>query len=149
MVPAKIDLSKLTVEFEDACRRVNLKVTHQSLELFRELANADDHPSAENIYKRLIKKLPTLSLDTVYRTLATLEKHRLITRVQTLEREARYEARMDKHHHAVCNRCGKITDFVWDIFDNVEVPESVIGWGNVFKRNAVLEGICKECKEGE
>jgi len=147
MTSAKVDLSKWTVEFENACRRVNLKVTHQRLEIFRELAGADDHPSAENLYKRLIKKLPTLSLDTVYRTLATLEKYLLITRVQTLLSQARYDARMDKHHHTVCNRCGTITDFKWNLFDNVEVPAAVVGWGKVIKRNAVLEGICKECEE--
>ena len=142
----KVDLSKLMQEFENACRKVDLKITHQRLELYRELAQADDHPSAEMLYKRLIKKLPTLSLDTVYRTLATLEKHRLITKVQTLESQARYEARMDKHHHAVCNRCGTITDFNWDFFDEAQVPKAVDGWGRVTKRSAVLEGVCNGCR---
>ena len=144
-MPTKAALSKFMKEFENACRKAGLKVTHQRLELYRELAQADDHPSAEMLYKRLIKKLPNLSLDTVYRTLATLEKHRLITKVQTLESQGRYEAKMDKHHHAVCSRCGTITDFTWDYFDEVQVPEAVAGWGKVMKRNAVLEGICKAC----
>lgn len=144
-MPTKADLSKLVQEFENACRKAGLKVTHQRLELYRELAQAEDHPSAEVLYERLIKKLPTLSLDTVYRTLATLEKHRLITKVQTMESQARYEAKMDKHHHAVCSRCGTITDFTWDLFDEAQVPKAVDGWGKVMKRNAVLEGICKAC----
>lgn len=138
-------LTKLMNEFENACRKADLKVTHQRLEVYRELAEAYDHPSAETLYKRLIKKLPTLSLDTVYRTLATLEKHRLITKIQTMESQARYEAKMDKHHHAVCSRCGTITDFTWDLFDEVQVPKAIDGWGTVMKRSAVLEGICKAC----
>jgi len=133
--------------FEGACRRADLKVTHQRLELYRELAQAEDHPSAEMLYKRLIKKLPTLSLDTVYRTLATLEKHHLITRIQTTESQARYEAKIDKHHHAVCSRCGTITDFSWSFFDEIQVPEAVVSWGIVTKWNAVFEGICKSCAE--
>ncbi len=141
----KVDLSTLMQEFEDACRKAGLKITHQRLELYRELAMADDHPSAEMLYKKLIKKLPTLSLDTVYRTLATLEQNRLITKVQTQESQARYEAKMDTHHHAVCSICGTITDFTWDFFDEVQVPEIVAGWGKIMKRNAVLEGICKAC----
>lgn len=145
MKPAKAELAKLMKEFENACRKIDLKVTHQRLEVYRELAQAEDHPSAETLYKRLIIKLPTLSLDTVYRTLATLEKHRIIKRVQTIESQARYEAKMDKHHHAVCSRCGTITDFTWDHFDEAQVPEAVADWGNVIKRNAVLEGICKAC----
>ena len=145
MKPAKADLSILMKEFENACRKVDLKVTHQRLELYKELAQAEDHPSAEMLYKQVIKKLPTLSLDTVYRTLATFEKHRLITKVQTIESQVRYEAKMDKHHHAVCSRCGTITDFTWDLFDEVQVPKAVVGWGKVIKSNAVFEGICKAC----
>ena len=145
MTPTKADLSNMMEEFENACRKAELKITHQRLELYKELAQAEDHPSAEMLYKRLTKKLPTLSLDTVYRTLATLEKHQLITKVQTPESQARYEAKMDKHHHAVCRRCGTITDFTWDFFDEVQVPQVVAGWGKVVKRKAVLEGICKAC----
>ncbi len=132
-------------EFENACRKADLKLTHQRLEVYRELAQAQDHPSAEMLYKRILKRLPTISLDTVYRTLATLEKHRLITRVQTVESQARFEAKMISHHHAVCIHCGTITDFIWDTFEEVQIPEELTGWGKVKKRNATLEGICKAC----
>ncbi|MBU0681457.1 MAG: transcriptional repressor, partial [Proteobacteria bacterium] len=127
----------LLTEFENACRKADLKVTHQRLEIFRELAQAHDHPSAEMLYNRIIKRLPTISLDTVYRTLATLEKHDLITRVQTLESQARLEAEMIRHHHAVCRKCGAITDFSWNTFDEVQVPAELSGWGRITKRNAI------------
>ncbi|MBU0482584.1 MAG: transcriptional repressor [Proteobacteria bacterium] len=145
MAMIKNALSQMMTEFEAACREAELKVTHQRLEVYRELAQATDHPSAEMLYKRIIKRLPTISLDTVYRTLATLEKHKLITRVQTLESQARYEAKMVSHHHAVCGKCGTITDFSWEIFDEVRIPAEIAGWGKVVKRNAVLEGICRAC----
>ncbi|MCB2181894.1 MAG: transcriptional repressor [Desulfobulbaceae bacterium] len=135
----------MMAEFENACRKADLKVTHQRLEIYRELARAKDHPSAEMLYNRIIKRLPTISLDTVYRTLATFEKHRLITRVQTVESQARFEAETVKHHHAVCTQCGTITDFTWESFDEAQVPEEVTGWGKVVKRNATLEGICNKC----
>jgi Fur family peroxide stress response transcriptional regulator len=145
MESTKHSLSKMMTEFENACRKAELKVTHQRLEIYRELARAQDHPSVEMLYQRIIKILPTISIDTVYRTLATLEKHRLITRVQTLESQARFEAKMTKHHHAVCSECGAITDFTWDSFDEVQAPEDLVGWGEVIKRNAILEGICRTC----
>lgn len=141
----KEDLLRMMTEFAKACREAGLKMTHQRLEVYRELVQASDHPSAEMLYKRIIKRLPTISLDTVYRTLATLEKYRLITRVQTLESQARYEAKMVKHHHAVCGRCGTITDFSWEMFDEVQMPDEINSWGKVVKRNAILEGICKAC----
>jgi len=131
--------------FEQACRNVDLKLTHQRLEIFRELAVAGDHPSAETLYKRLLKRMPTLSLDTVYRTLATFEKHRLITKVGTVESQARFEADMDRHHHAICRQCGAITDFNWSSFDATQLPKEISGWGRVDKKNITLHGICGKC----
>ncbi|MBU0728497.1 MAG: transcriptional repressor [Proteobacteria bacterium] len=83
--------------------------------------------------------------NTVDRTLATIEKHHLITRVQTVESQARYEAKMIRHHHAVCSHCGTITDFTWDFFDQVQVPEETDAWETVAKRNVVFQGTCKAC----
>ena len=138
-------LEQRMTEFEKACRTADLKVTHQRLEVYKELVQAEDHPSAEMLYKRILERLHTISLDTVYRTLSTLEKHGLITRVQTIESQARFEAKMVTHHHAVCSRCGAITDFTWDSFDETPVPAVLGEWGKVSKRNAILEGICNDC----
>jgi Fur family peroxide stress response transcriptional regulator len=139
-------LSEKMTDFENACKKAGLKITHQRLEVFRELAGSLDHPSAETLYKRLLKKLPTISLDTVYRTLATFEQHELIIRVDTVESQARFEAEMGKHHHIICRKCGKITDFQWDSFDGKELPLEVKEWGSVGKRQATLYGICSECQ---
>ena len=68
------NLQKKMSAFEQACRAAGLKLTHQRLEIYRELAMSSDHPSAESLYKRLKKKLPTISQDTIYRTLSTLEE---------------------------------------------------------------------------
>ena len=91
----QVKIQKKLENFETACRESGLKVTHQRLEIFRELAAADDHPTAETLYNRLQKVMPTLSLDTVYRTLTTFEEHDLISRVQTTESHARFEAEME------------------------------------------------------
>lgn len=132
-------------DFEQACRNACLKLTHQRLEIFRELAAASDHPSAETLHKRLQKRMTTLSLDTVYRTLATFEKHRLITKVETVESQARFEADMDRHHHAICRQCRAITDFNWRSFDEVQLPKEISDWGRIDKKNITLHGICEKC----
>ena len=131
--------------FEAACRAAGLKVTHQRLEIFRELASANDHPTAETLYKRLHKTLPTLSLDTVYRTLTTFEENNLISRVQTAESHARFEAEMKEHHHAICSRCQKITDFYWDICDTNKLPVQIAEWGQIEGKQLTLRGICAKC----
>lgn len=130
--------------FKEACREADLKLTHQRLEIFRELAVATDHPTAETLYKRLTKTLPTLSLDTVYRTLATFEEYNLVSRVQTTESHARFEAE-GGHHHAICSRCGKITDFDWSDFEKSQLPEQIAQWGKVRNKQVTLHGTCAQC----
>ena len=131
--------------FEKACRNAGLKITHQRLEIFRELAGAHDHPSVETIYKRLVKKLPTVSLDTVYRTLNTLEKQGVVSKVDTAESQARFEAEMSPHHHIICNECGKITDFHSSDLDESVIWDKVQDWGEVNRMNITLYGLCKDC----
>ncbi|MBA3016202.1 MAG: transcriptional repressor [Proteobacteria bacterium] len=141
----RANLDKKILDFEQACRGAGLKLTHQRLEIFRELASAEDHPSAESLHKRLQKRLAFLSLDTVYRTLATLEKYQLISKVETVESQARYEVEMDRHHHAICRKCGTITDFRWNSFDEDPLPETVKDWGWIEKKNITVHGVCGKC----
>lgn len=89
----KISLKEKMAAFEVVCKKAAMKLTQQRFEIFRELAMASDHPAAERLYKRLLKRLPTLSLDTVYRTLATLENYGLIRKIQTPESQARFEGK--------------------------------------------------------
>ena len=142
-------VSQKLTDFKKSCKNASLKVTHQRLEIFRELAESLDHPSAENLYTHLHKKLPTLSLDTIYRTLATFEKHGLICRVETVKSQARFEAEMGEHHHIICNKCGKISDFQWNSFDRTGLPDEIAKWGSISKRNATLHGICSQCDTNE
>ena len=131
--------------FEKACKAAGLKLTHQRLEIFRELGRSKDHPTAETLYKRLQKRIPTISLDTIYRTLSSLEKHDLIRRVNTTESQARFETDSGQHHHLVCTRCHKIFDFHWEAFDQSALPEELRSWGRLTRRNVTLHGICSQC----
>ncbi len=131
--------------FEDACRKAGLRLTPQRIEIYRELANATDHPSAEALYLRLSEKLPTLSLDTVYRTLGTLTEHGLVNKVETVESQARFEAAHVVHHHLVCEKCKQIMDFQWQFIDDAVLPESVKAWGRVERKSLVAYGTCSKC----
>lgn len=135
--------------FEQACRDAGLKLTHQRLEIYRELAAAADHPTAEMLYTRLRRRLPTLSLDTVYRTLATLEERNIISRVHTDESQARYEAEMAPHHHALCRKCCSITDFQWDFLDAAPLPDGLADWGTFEDTKVTVRGICRQCGRGQ
>jgi Fur family transcriptional regulator, peroxide stress response regulator len=131
--------------FEQACQAAGLRMTHQRLEIFRELAVAKDHPTAEMLHQRLRRNIPTLSLDTVYRTLATFAGHGLINKVETVESQARFEATHSNHHHLICSNCKEIMDFQWSAIDEAALPVEISSWGRIDNKNVVIYGICSKC----
>ena len=131
--------------FQEMCKKAGIRLTHQRLELFREMAVAKDHPSAEAIYERIRPKMPTISLDTVYRTLATFERHGIIVRMQALGERSRYDSNPSPHHHLVCIGCKRIQDFKWPLFDQTRVPAKIKEWGSVNSLHVELRGLCREC----
>ena len=135
--------------FGELYRKKGLKITHQRLEIFKELLNSKDHPTVEKLYSRLKPKLPTISLDTIYRTLTTMEQHGLVSRVQTMESQARFEGRMEEHHHAICRKCGEITDFYWKLPDEASLPGEILNWGQIVKKSLTVQGYCGKCARDE
>lgn len=141
----KQSLQQRLAAFETLCREKGLKLTHQRLEIYRELLTAVDHPSVDAIFQRVRKSIPTISLDTVYRTLAMLEEAGMIKRIQTAEGHARFEPDYGVHHHLICRRCQKITDFSWADFDALAMPKALAGWGEIRTRSIQVEGFCSTC----
>jgi len=130
---------------EEALGRAGLRLTHQRLEIFRELSRAQDHPSAEEIFHRVRERVPTISLDTVYRTLTTLEEHRLIARLDVGAGQARFDSNLEPHHHLVCSKCQRVVDFKWTAFEGADLPELAREWGRVVRKQVVLRGVCRSC----
>ena len=133
--------------FEISCKAAGLKITHQRLEIFKEVLLASDHPTAETLHQRLRRKLPMISLDTVYRTLTTLSAHHLINKVETTENLSRYEVVTTPHHHLICDTCTSITDFTWPLLDRVPLPEEVQSWGRITTTTVVAHGTCAACRQ--
>jgi len=133
-------------DFVAACRRIGIKATHQRIEIFKELAATGEHPDAESIYRRVLKRIPSMSFDTVYRTLRMLEEKNLIARVPSAQDRARFDANMERHHHFVCSSCGKIVDFTSPALDGFVPPPEVRRLGTVDSVQVELRGLCNECR---
>jgi len=143
------DVQNKMREFEKICRQNGLKLTHQRIQIFSELASSSEHPSAESIYKSLVSRYPSLSLDTVYRTLFTFEKLGIISKVQALDDRARFDGNPLPHHHMVCTKCKNIIDFYWPAFDDMQLPHETKKWGRVKSIQVELRGVCDSCLEAE
>lgn len=132
--------------FIQACRRIGIKATHQRIEIFKELAATGEHPDAESIYRRVLKRIPSMSFDTVYRTLRMLEEKKLIARVPSAQDRARFDANMNRHHHFVCTACGQIVDFTSRELDGFVPPPDVRKLGTVETVQVELRGLCHACR---
>src|SRR5450759_5702430 len=87
--------------FKGAAKQAGVKLTHQRLEVFRELASSLEHPDAETLLHGVQARLPTLSLDTVYRTLWMLNNLGLIRTLGPRRDSVRFDANLAPHHHYV------------------------------------------------
>jgi Fur family transcriptional regulator, peroxide stress response regulator len=133
--------------FLETCRREGVKITHQRIEIFREVGGTDEHPDAETVFTRVRERLSTVSLDTVYRALALVEKLGLVSRVHIVSDRARFDANMHLHHHYICSKCGLIRDFCTQEGDSLTIPPEIKSWGTVASVRLQVEGTCVHCGE--
>ena len=131
--------------FETVCRDSGVKLTHQRIEIFREVAATGEHPDAERVFLGVRQRLPTVSLDTVYRTLWMLNDLELIRTLGPPRERARFDANLNNHHHFVCIQCGLTRDFYSDAFDGVKLPETINAFGQMKTTSVEVRGICTEC----
>jgi Fur family transcriptional regulator, peroxide stress response regulator len=135
--------------FETVCRDEGIKLTHQRIEIFREIAQTDDHPDADQVFQRVRGRMPTVSLDTVYRTLWLLNDLGLVVTLSSSRERARFDANLQRHHHFVCGQCGFTRDFYSNDLDNIKLPDSVGSLGEIAATHVEVRGVCRECVEKE
>jgi Fur family peroxide stress response transcriptional regulator len=131
--------------FERVCREAGAKLTPQRMEIFREVANTGDHPDAETIHRRVRDRMPTVSLDTIYRTLWLLVDLGMIQTLGAGRDRARFDANLDPHHHFVCVECGSTRDFYSKDFDALALPDSLREIGRVDATHVEARGVCLDC----
>lgn len=133
------------VRLKQLCTERGFRLTHQRTEILRELTAAKDHPSAEVLYGRVKSKVPAISLDTVYRTLATFLECGLAIKVPADMDQSRFDGDVRPHHHMMCTSCGKIGDFEWPEVDTATLPDAVKEWCFVTDTQVIVRGICRDC----
>lgn len=140
------ELSQRMERLKAALRRNGVKLTHQRMIIFQEVAESEEHPNAESVYKSVRRKLPMISLDTVYRSLWMLQDLGLIHTLGGKDR-VRFDGNMKMHHHFICKECGLMRDFYSSEFDRLKFPEAVKSLGNGEMLQVEVKGICVECSK--
>jgi len=86
------------------------RMTPQRKVIIEELRKVKSHPTADEVYDLVRKKLPRISLGTVYRNLELLSREGLINKIEFGGGLRRYDGDLDHHIHVRCNNCGRIAD---------------------------------------
>lgn len=144
---AKKEVERRLERFEAAVREAGVKLTHQRLEIFRAVASSLEHPSAEAVHRAVQANTPTVSLDTVYRTLWLLTDLGLLTTLGPRRDSVRFDANVESHHHYVCTRCGLVQDFESSDLNALTIPNTVNQFGQVVSTHVEVRGICDRCQE--
>lgn len=130
----------------EACRRRGLPVTAQRKAIFETLRGREDHPTADQVYEAVRERLPGVSRATVYRVLSAFVEWGLADKLHAGLRGARFDGNRAPHHHLVCVRCDRVTD--WDEPVRVSPPRRAKGF-RVERASVVFEGTCSTCSRKE
>ena len=129
-------------------RATQKRATRQLEAVFQALHGDPTHPFADEIYRRVRKKLPRISLATVYRNLQRLVEDGKIRTVLLGERVARYDPETSDHDHFICERCGRVIDLFLERDRQVDLRPLTNDGYIVTTHNLTVYGICQICVAG-
>jgi len=118
------------------------RVTIQRLAIINVLLKLD-HPTAEEIYQFMRSEFPTLSFTTVYNTLHSLHEMGIL-REYRFGDASRFEMAETKHHHFLCQNCGRMED-IEDSDITVQLGEKLSRHYHILNTEVVLKGLCQNC----
>ena len=124
-----------------------LGLTKQREVVLQVIRAAEHHLTANEVFSEAKLRLPTISFATVYNSLRFLKEAGHIAEIQFgFSGANRFDAKTNRHDHAICNKCGKLVDM------DLELPEELVKLAAQFSQfkpeslELTLRGLCPECK---
>ena len=108
-------------DIEQKCISKGVKLTGQRKIIARVMSEAEDHPDVDELYKRVTKVDPKISIATVYRTVKLFEEAGILAKHDFKGGKARYEETSESHHdHLIDVKTGEIIEFVDDEIEKLQ-----------------------------
>jgi len=121
------------------------RMTQQKGIILEELRKAKSHPTAEEIYQAVRRRLPRISLGTVYRNLANMSKGGEVLGLRTAGRRKRFDGNVQEHYHIRCKSCSRIDDLSIDFATGVDQELAKISGYRVTGHSLEFHGLCPKC----
>lgn len=128
-----------TSQIADMLRSKGLKVTPQRVEIIRFLQTHRIHPTAQQIYEHVLRKVGSVSFTTIYNTVHALEQIGQVKKIPISDTVTVYDVDTSNHGHFVCEVCGTIYDITYEASFQVS--------GRANRTELIVYGVCEKCLE--
>ena len=124
-------------------------MTEQRRVILDGVQRLESHPTADELYQSVRKRLPSISLGTVYRNLEVLSEAGMIQKLEISGSQKRFDGKTENHYHVRCLKCGRVDDIrTGPVVDLDKVAKSVHGYVIVSHRLEFV-GICPRCRKAD
>ena len=120
--------------------------TPQRRVILEELCAAHTHPTAAELYDRVRRRLPRVSLGTVYRNLEVLHQDGVIRKLEFAGGETRFDGDLGDHYHVRCTACGHIADVYGLPADQRPAQPAELAGFKVESHRLEDFGLCPDCR---
>ncbi len=130
---------------EGLCPRRGLPLTVQRRAVLEALAARRDHPTADQLYEDVARRLPGISRATVYRALEVMVRAGVVRKVWYAGAATRFEVPERRHHHLVCVLCDAVVDLHQPALDRLPGPGRAARGFRVLDYSVQFMGVCAQC----
>ena len=127
--------------------RLNFRMTPQRKVILEELRKVNTHPSADEIYAMVRRRLPRISLGTVYRNLEILAENGQIQKLELGSSLKRFDGVAENHYHIRCIRCDRVVDAPVDFDPALDQKLKNISDFDIIGHRLEFIGICPACRK--
>jgi Fur family transcriptional regulator, ferric uptake regulator len=117
--------------------------------ILEEIKHSKSHPTADDIYEMVKKKVPRVSLGTIYRNLEVLCQEGLIRRIEMGGSQKRFDGHTENHYHFRCLNCGKIEDLTEGSLEDIEKALAKLSPYEILGHRVELTGRCHPCNSSK
>jgi Fur family ferric uptake transcriptional regulator len=122
------------------------RMTRQREVVLQTVRSTMDHPTADWVYRQARRRLPRISLGTVYRNLKKLAEEGLIREIQIAGQTTRFDANTGRHYHIRCVRCGRVNDLPISVDRRFEDEAGRAMNYQVIGHQVEVLGVCPLCQ---
>jgi len=138
------------LRLREALEATGHRYTEQRAAVYRFLSGVTNHPNADEVFQEVRTQVSGISLATVYKSLETLVNCGLAAKLTYSDGSARYDAKMEPHHHARCVSCGEVFDVPGVLTEeDLEVLSEGLDGFSVLGYRLELTGFCTTCSPQE